>query len=144
MFPIFKLLHSDVKATSVRYLGVIVWIQNLHGILIRTSYVSKKATKVCTITCIPAVLLQNKRLLGHFWFLFWIILVLGGIHILTKTLLPLNEFKTVVLTGFVGQDFVLVLIDGLNHLKNVVQSYFGYFFREYSLYVKVTQPLTLS
>ena len=44
-----------------------------------------------------------------------------------KTLLPLNEFKTVVLTGFVGADFVLVPIDGLDHLKNVVQSYFGHY-----------------
>ena len=50
----------------------------------------------------------------------------AGIHILIKTLLPLNKFKTVVLAGFVGADFVLIPIDGLDHLKNVVQSYFGH------------------
>ena len=73
-----------------------------------------------------AVLLQNKRLLGHLSFLFWITLALCGIHILTKTLLPLNEFKTEVLAGFVEADFVFVPIDGLIHLKNVVQNYSGH------------------
>ena len=57
---------------------------------------------------ISVVLLQNKRLLGH-----ELVIpvqgyaVLCGIHILIQTLLPSNNFKTV---------------DGLNHLKNVVQS----------------------
>ena len=37
-----------------------------------------------------------------------------------------KEFKTVVLAGFVEADFVLVPIDGLNHLKSVVQSYFDH------------------
>ena len=46
-----------------------------------------------------------------------------GIHILTKILLPMKDFKIVVLAGFVEADFVLVPIDGLNHLKNVVQNY---------------------
>ena len=59
-------------------------------------------------------------------FQFWITLVLCGIHILTKTLLPLNKFKTMVLARFVEADFVLVPIDGLNHLKNVVQNYSGH------------------
>jgi len=55
-----------------------------------------------------------------------IAIVQCGIHILTKTLLPLNKFKTVVLAGFVEVDFVWEPIDGLNHLKNVVQNYSGH------------------
>ena len=43
-----------------------------------------------------------------------------------KNSIALKEFKTVVFAGFVGADFVLIPIDGLDHLKNVVQSYFGH------------------
>ena len=46
--------------------------------------------------------------------------------IIIKTLLPLNEFKTLVLTRFVWAEFVLIPIDGLDHLKNVVLSYLGH------------------
>jgi len=112
----------------VRYLGVIAdpklsWNHNV-------SYVSKKATKVLIFlrrhmyTCRATSIQKAFRAL--------VIPVLDyaivqcGIHILTKTLLLLNKFKTVVLAGFVEVDFVLEPINGLNHLKNVVQNYSGH------------------
>ena len=45
-----------------------------------------------------------------------------------KNSIDLNEYKTVVLAGFVAADFVLGPINGLNHLRNAVQSYYGHFF----------------
>ena len=59
--------------------------------------------------------------------------VLCGIHTLIKTPLPLNEYKTMVLAGFVAADFVLGPINvtgpaktghvGANYTQSCYRSY---------------------